>query len=105
MRWKIITTERFRKEAVRLDYSVRKRIINEVEQLKENLFRGKPLGYNFLREKKVKGYRFYYLIFKEEVLVLVTSISNKKSQQGVINEIKKLLPYYVKRISDGLFDF
>lgn len=80
MVWKIITTSDFRKEEKRLNYSIRTRIIKEIEQLKENPFVGKPLGYIFFKEKKVKNYQFYYLVFKERVLVLVTSISNKKNQ-------------------------
>jgi putative component of toxin-antitoxin plasmid stabilization module len=73
--------------------------------LRENPFRGKSLGYSFFKEKKVKGYRVYYLIFKEEIVVLLVSISNKKNQQEIINKVKKMIPFYREKIKEGLFKF
>ena len=84
MSWKVITTNDFREDLFKLDNSLASRILKEVDQLKSNPFRGKPLGYKFFREKKVRNYRFYYLIFKEKVLVLIVSLSSKKNQQFVI---------------------
>ena len=105
MMWKIITTENFNEKLSKLDNSIGSRILREVDQLKVNPFRGKPLGYKFFREKKVRNYRFYYLIFREKVVVLVVSLSSKKDQQNIINKIKKLIPFYKKRIDENLFEF
>lgn len=105
MRWRIITTDDFNRKLSKLDKSLGIKILKEVDQLNENPFRGKPLGYNFFREKKVKNYRFYYLIFKEKVVVLVISLSSKKNQQAIIDKIKNLIPFYKKRIEENLFEF
>ncbi len=57
--------------------------------LAENPYVGKPLGYLFLREKKIEGKRVYYLIYEEFNLVLLVATSEKKDQQSTINHIKR----------------
>lgn len=74
----------------------------ELEQLKINLYVGRPLGYKFFREKRVEKYRFYYLIYEELVVVFVIAISDKKDQQSTINKIKSLIPYYREEIKRRL---
>lgn len=75
-----------------------KKELEEVEEfiksLKLNPFVGKPLSYKFLREKKIKGKRIYYLIYKDICLVLIVSASDKKSQKESINRIKSELEEY-----------
>ncbi len=105
MGWKILTTEEFKNKLSKLDNSIGSKILKAVDQLRENPFKGKPLGYKFFREKKVKNCRFYYLIFKEKVLVLIVSLSSKKNQQETIKNIKRLVPFYKRRIEDNLFEF
>lgn len=56
--------------------------------------KGKPLGYNFFREKKIKNKRIYYLIYEELNIILLVAGSDKKTQQKTINVIKNLLPKY-----------
>ena len=65
-----------------------------IEKLKFNSNLGKPLGYDFLREKKIKGKRVYFLVYKEICLILFVATSDKKAQQKVINEIKYDLEEY-----------
>lgn len=56
--------------------------------LKENPYVGRPLGYPYLREKKIGGRRIYYLIYDDLKLVLLVATSDKKDQQATINHIK-----------------
>jgi len=90
----LYTTEDFDKSFSKLDNSLQKQIESELEQLEINPYVGKPLSYEFFREKKVKNYRFYYLIYEEYIVVFVVALSNKKEQQKVINIIKHLIPSY-----------
>lgn len=69
-------------------------INNFIEKLKINPNIGKPLYYPFLREKKIKGKRIYFLVYNEICIVLLVSASNKKTQQENINEIKLYLDEY-----------
>lgn len=61
------------------------------QQLKENPFFGKPLGYTFLREKRIRERRVYYLVYEELELVLLVASSGKKDQQATIDHIKNSL--------------
>lgn len=67
-----------------------------IENLKKNPFLGKPLSYNFLREKKLGDKRVYFLVYKEICLILFVATSNKKMQQITIDYIKKDLEEYKK---------
>ena len=58
------------------------------EQLAINPHSGSPLGYRFLREKRVKERRVYYLVYDDLELVLLVATSGKKDQQDTINHIK-----------------
>ena len=59
--FRIFTTQDFDKRFEKLDAQLQKEIDQEIEQLKENPSVGKPLGYPFFREKKVRNRRLYYL--------------------------------------------
>ena len=101
--FKIFTTEEFDRDFEKLDKSLQIQITKEIDQLKINAFAGKPLGYKFFREKRVKNYRIYFLIYEDYVVVFVIAISDKKDQQMVINKIKHLIPYYREKIKKKLF--
>ena len=58
------------------------------KHLAENPHIGKPLGYPYLREKKIGGRRIYYLIYDDLKLVLLVAVSDKKNQQAAIDHIK-----------------
>lgn len=60
------------------------------------------MGYKFFREKKVKNYRIFYLIYEEHVVVFVITISGKKDQQEAIDKIRSLIPYYQEEIKEKL---
>src|SRR3989338_5502933 len=92
--YKIFTTEEFDRRFGKLDQQLQQQIRKEIDQLEDNPYAGKPLGFAFFREKKVQNYRIYYLIYDEFVVVFVITISTKKDQQDAIDRIKSLIPYY-----------
>ncbi|MDO8460556.1 MAG: type II toxin-antitoxin system RelE/ParE family toxin [Nanoarchaeota archaeon] len=100
--YNIYVTEEFERDFKKLDNSIKIQIDKEISQLKVNPFVGKPLGYEFFREKKVKNHRFYYLIYEEHVIVFVVALSDKKNQQQVIDNIKSLIPFYKEEIKKKL---
>ncbi|MBW2974475.1 type II toxin-antitoxin system RelE/ParE family toxin [Candidatus Woesearchaeota archaeon] len=100
MKFKIYTTEEFDRLYNKLDSGIKRQIAKEIDQLENNPLVGKPLGYNFFREKKVQNYRIYYLIYETYLIVFIVTISGKKDQQKAIDKIKKLLPYYRQLIKD-----
>ena len=88
---------------VRLDKELAKTFskdeIGEVEeierkQLTMNPYVGDPLGYRFFREKKLKGKRVYFLIYDDMNAVLMVVVSDKKTPQATIDEIKNHLKEY-----------
>lgn len=102
--YEIIKTEQFIKKFNSLDNSIKLELEKELEQLKINPYSGKPLGYKFFREKKVRCFRIYYIIYDNYLLVFVLAISDKKDQQKVINTIRNLIPYYkeyIKKLKNG----
>src|SRR3989344_3354542 len=96
--FKIYTSDEFDKRFNKLDRSLQLQIEKEINQLESNPYAGKPLGYPFFREKKVKNYRIYYLIYEEHVVVFVISLSTKKDQQKAIDAIRNLIPAYREEI-------
>ena len=101
-KYEIFTTEQFDSEFSKLDTSLKIQIERIFEQLEEDPYVGKPLGYKFFREKKIKNNRVYYLIYEEYIVVFVITISDKKEQQKTINTIKHLIPYYQEEIKKKL---
>ncbi len=66
------------------------------KQLAENPFVGQQLRYHFLREKRIKEKRVYYLIYKDLNLVLLVAASGKKDQQATIDHIVSQFAEYRK---------
>jgi len=60
-------------------------------KLADSPFSGSPLSYKFLREKRIKERRVYYLIYEDLELVLLVATSGKKDQQATIDHIKENL--------------
>ena len=56
-------------------------------QLIENPQVGKPLRFDWFREKKFGDKRMYYLIYKDVSKILVVSFGSKKDQQKIIDHI------------------
>lgn len=100
--FRIFTTEEFDNSFDKLNKSLQVQIEGVVEQLEINPYVGKPLGYRFFREKKIKNYRIYYLIYEDYVVVFLIAISKKRDQQKTINSIKSLIPLYREEIKKKL---
>jgi mRNA-degrading endonuclease RelE of RelBE toxin-antitoxin system len=100
--YRIFTTDEFNRRYKKLDPQLQREIAKEIDQLQLNPYSGKQLGYPFFREKKLKNYRIYYLIYDEFVIVFVITISTKKDQQDAIDKIRKLIPYYREEIQRKL---
>ena len=60
-------------------------------KLAENPFIGDQLSYPFLRERRIREKRVYYLIYEDLQLVLLVAVSGKKDQQATIDHIKNNL--------------
>jgi putative component of toxin-antitoxin plasmid stabilization module len=69
-----------------------------IDELKAGKVGGKPLTYDFLREKKIGGKRIYFLVYDDIAVILLVNSSNKKRQQETINEIKFFLPEFKREI-------
>ena len=65
-----------------------------IEKLRYNPYLGKPLSYPFLREKKLRGKRVYYIIYDDYCIILFVIVIGKKLQQATIDFIKKDLIIY-----------
>ena len=83
-----------------LTKSERDRIENIEDEISEKGFTGRPLGFNFLREKRINGKRAYFLVYEEFEAVLMVSISDKKAQQETIEKIKEYLPEFKRLIQE-----
>ena len=66
------------------------------EKLAINPFVGAPLGYRFLREKRIKEKRIYFLVYEDLKSVLLIAVSGKKDQQATIDHIKGNLDEFRK---------
>lgn len=88
----------------KLDNSEKARIEKILKQLYEKGEQvGKPLsGLNFFREKKFDGKRLYYLVYNQWSAILVTAISDKKTQQATINQIVQEISAYQSYMLDLL---
>ena len=69
-------------------------------QLVSNPYSGKPLGVDWLREKKYEKFRVYYLVYDDFISVFMVNISEKKDQQKVINTIKLFLSVYKEELEE-----
>ena len=84
---KIFETETFSKIFDSCD-NREKQWINKVKDLlKNNLEIGKPLRFEWFREKKLGNKRLYYIINKNTNKVIMLSFGPKKDQQKIINHI------------------
>ena len=90
-RYETFTTETFDKIFAALDKTEQNWIIKTREKLEENPT-GKPLTFNWFREKKYLNKRLYYLIDKDTKKILFISFAPKKEQQSLINFVKLNMP-------------
>ena len=100
--FRVYTTASFDRVFSRLSSKEQNIVKKLFTQVRNQPFVGKPLGFRFLREKKVKGKRVYFLVYEDLLIVLLVAISDKKGQQETIDRIKLRLQAFkefVKRIT------
>jgi putative component of toxin-antitoxin plasmid stabilization module len=90
--YKVIVLKRFREVSKKLfSNSELEEVEKFILKLRENYKIGKPIGYDFFREKKIKGKRVYYLVYENICIILLVLASNKKLQEDTIDYIKSKL--------------
>ena len=77
------------------------RIVKLEEEISQLGFTGKPLGYTFLREKRISEKRVYFLVYEDIKSVLMVAISSKKTQQKTIDKIREFLPEYRRLMEEN----
>ena len=91
-------TDWYEKKFKRLDSSEQE-IAKHIEQeLKKSPYDGKPLGYIFFREKKFNGKRLIFLVYDSYQAIFLITITDKKTQQKVIDLIKANLDVYKEEL-------
>lgn len=87
--FKIYQTDSFEKDFNKLiPKDIQLKAKKKINKLIINPYVGKPLSFKFFREIKIKGFRIYYLIYDDELILLLVGVSNKKLQNNIINRIK-----------------
>ncbi|MBT4192449.1 MAG: hypothetical protein HOE11_04025 [Candidatus Diapherotrites archaeon] len=87
MQYNVIKTKSFNFLFQSLDNNTKQWIYKIISQLEINPFVGKPLGFNWFREKKFEGKRLYYLIYSNQNTVLLVAFGKKKNQTQIITQI------------------
>jgi|SRR3989338_7760761 len=94
--YKVIGTDTYIKEIKKWPKPDFEDASNVPKQLAENPLTGKPLSYIFLREKRIREKRIYYLVYEDLKLVLLVAVSGKKDQQATIDHIKENMKEFRK---------
>ena len=92
--FRVFRTEWYEKKYSKLEKSEQKRVAEFEQQLKQEPYNGKPLGYAFFREKKFEGKRLLFLVYEQHQAVFLITITDKKAQQEDIDLIKTHLGIY-----------
>lgn len=98
--YKVIGTNTYLKEIDKWPKDYRDIAGKIPQKLKENPLLGNQLSYPFLRERRVREKRVYYLVYEDLKLVLLVAASGKKDQQTTINHIKDNLKEFRKVAGD-----
>ena len=94
-KYQLKQTDEFRKEFEKLPNDIKYRFEKQIKKVEQNPYGiGDPLSYRWFRELKNKKFRLYYLVFEKEVVILFVGVSDKKSQQKVIDMITKVMDKY-----------
>jgi hypothetical protein len=97
--WIIEQTEFFEKRFNKLiPENLKDDVKSQIAKLGENPYNSKPLGYKFFREKKVKKWRIYFLIYENKLVIYFIDISDKKLQQETIDKIKSEFKLFKEHI-------
>lgn len=100
--FKVVYSEWLDKQIKKLTRLEQQRIKRFERQIKTQPFSGRPLGYNFIREKKFNGKRLLFLVYAQYSAVLFAYITDKKFQQDMIDELKDNLYVYEQKLKELL---
>src|SRR3989344_8280830 len=103
--FRVFRSDWYSKKLSKLEKSEQSRIEKIEQSLKTEPYSGKPLGFEFFREKKFDGKRILLLVYNEYKMVFLVTITDKKLQQEEINLIRKNLDAYreiIKKIMSDL---
>ena len=71
-------------------------------RLRENPYLGDPIRVPYIREKKIKGKRVYFIIYEKYNAILFVAISNKKQQKRTIDaiftDLKEFEKYLISKL-------
>lgn len=98
---RVLETETFSRLFETLEKQEKGWIKKIIQQLMENAFVGKPLGFNWFREKKLGGKRLYYLVYEKSETVLLVAFATKKEQQKIISHILQNKEKYRQIVEGG----
>ena len=96
---KIFETEVFSKLCKDSDKTIQLWVEKVKDQLAVNIFIGKPLHFEWFREKKFGSWRVFSIINKNHNLALLVSLGKKKDQQKIIDHIILNKEYYFRLVS------
>ena len=77
--FRVFRTDWYEKKLKRLSAKEQERIKHIEQELKKSPYDGKPLGYDFFREKKFNGKRIYFLVYESHKTIFLITISDKKA--------------------------
>lgn len=100
----VFRSDWYKKKLDKLDNQEKERVKSFEQSLKDDPYTGKPLGYNFFREKKFDGKRLIFLVYEEHQTVFLVTITDKKAQQHEIDLIKANLDIYKEEINKRIKD-
>lgn len=95
----VYETETFTRLLESSDKKIMDWVENVKDQLVQNLQVGKPLRYDWFREKKLGNKRLFYIINKSTCKALLVALGNKKEQQKIIDHIIVNQERYINQIS------
>ena len=100
--YRVFRSQHYKIKLFNLDKSEQDRVMKFEQNLKEQPFSGKPLGYKFFREKKFDGKRILFLVYEEDKCVFLVTITDKRAQQYEIDLIKANLDVYKNELMEIL---
>ena len=101
LNYELKETKEFSKEFKKLPDEIKRRFEEQFRHVEKDPFSiGKPLGYKWFRELKNEGFRVYYLVYENEIIVLFVNVSDKKNQQDVINLIKENIKIFRELVKE-----
>lgn len=100
--FRVFRSKHYKNKLFKLDKSEQSIVIKFEQSLKEQPFSGKPLGYEFFREKKFGNKRVLFLVYEEHKCIFFITITDKKTQQREIDLIKTNLDVYKDELKDLL---